>query len=212
MLDNIKSFYFIKIIFSFVNEKEKLKIIKYNKNLQNKINISIINYKFYKGKYIIYESKGIEKEYKGFIEEDSFIFEGEYWNGERYGKGKEFFWYDIDLIEFEGEYKNGKRNGFGKEYYYNGNLQFEAEYLNNKEFKGIKYDINGNIIYILNNNINGIRKEYNDDGKLLFEGEYINGKGKEYFEDNILKFEGEYLNDKKIKEKDMIHWIIKYMN
>ena len=34
------------------------------------------------------------------------------------------------MVEFEGEYLNGKRNGKGKEYsYWNGNLQFEGEYL-----------------------------------------------------------------------------------
>ena len=27
-----------------------------------------------------------------------------------------------ELIKFEGEYLNGNRNGKGKEYYYNGNL------------------------------------------------------------------------------------------
>ena len=37
------------------------------------------------------------------------IFEGEYKNGKRNGKGKEYST-DGDLI-FEGEYKNGKRNG-----------------------------------------------------------------------------------------------------
>ena len=41
------------------------------------------------------------------------IFEGEYKNGKRNGKGKEYST-DGDLI-FEGEYKNGKRNGKGKE-------------------------------------------------------------------------------------------------
>ena len=31
---------------------------------------------------------------------------------------------------FEGEYLNGERNGKGKEYDWNGNLIFEGEYLN----------------------------------------------------------------------------------
>ena len=38
-----------------------------------------------------------------------------YLNGERNGKGKEYF-YNGELI-FEGEYLNGRRNGKGKEYY-----------------------------------------------------------------------------------------------
>ena len=33
-------------------------------------------------------------------------------------------------LEFEGEYLNGKRCGKGKEYYDNGKLKFEGEYLN----------------------------------------------------------------------------------
>ena len=41
------------------------------------------------------------------------IFKGEYKNGKRNGKGKEYST-DGDLI-FEGEYKNGKRNGKGQE-------------------------------------------------------------------------------------------------
>ena len=34
-------------------------------------------------------------------------------------------------LEFEGEYLNGERNGKGKEYY-NGKLEFEGKYLNGK--------------------------------------------------------------------------------
>ena len=89
-----------------MKEKIKLKIIKYNKNLQNKIDIKLINYKFYSGKYIIYENKIKGKEYQG--NDDTLIYEGEYLNGERNGKGKE---YDKNgKLKFEGEYLNGKRN------------------------------------------------------------------------------------------------------
>ena len=55
MLENSKSTYFIKRLFSFVDENKKLEIIKYNKNLQNIIDISLINYKFLSGRYIIFE-------------------------------------------------------------------------------------------------------------------------------------------------------------
>ena len=34
---------------------------------------------------------------------------------------------------FEGEYLNGERNGKGKEYNYDGRLIFEGEYLNGKK-------------------------------------------------------------------------------
>ena len=148
MLANIKSTYFNNLLFSYVDERQKLKIIKCNKSLQKNMNISIINYKFFSGKYIIYESNGIRKEYHEY--DDTLIFEGEYLNGERNGKGKE---YDED-----------------------GKLRFEGEYLNDKEWIGTGYDNDGNIIYELNNNINGKGKEYYYDGKLEFEGEYLNGK------------------------------------
>ncbi len=62
MLKNIISTYFNSILFSYIDEKQKLKIVKYNKNLQKNINIDIINYKLFSGKYIIYESKGYGKE------------------------------------------------------------------------------------------------------------------------------------------------------
>jgi len=53
------------------------------------------------------------------------MFEGEYKNGEKNGKGKEYN--DNGKLKFEGEYKNGKRwNGKGKEYYGNGKLEFEG--------------------------------------------------------------------------------------
>ena len=38
-------------------------------------------------------------------------------------------------LEFEGEYLNGERNGKGKEYYDNGKLIFEGEYLNGEEME-----------------------------------------------------------------------------
>ena len=77
-MKRIKSLYFLKIVFSFSDEKQKLKIIKYNKNLQRSLNISLINYKFFSGKYIIYESDGRGKEYDGYS--DELRFEGEYLN------------------------------------------------------------------------------------------------------------------------------------
>ena len=58
MLEYIKSTYFTKIAFSFVDKKQKLKLVKSNKNLQKKLDITINNYIHFKGNYIIYESKG----------------------------------------------------------------------------------------------------------------------------------------------------------
>ena len=123
-MENIKSDFFIEIIFKHTNEKTKLKLLKYNKYLQNLIGINIINYKVLSGKYIIFETNGKGKEYDGY--ENLLIYEGEYQKGERTGIGKE---YDYNgTLRFEGEYLKGKRNGKGKEYYDNGKLKFEGEY------------------------------------------------------------------------------------
>ena len=191
----MKLSFFIKFIYSFIEEAQKLKLVRYNKTMQNNLDLSIINYKLFSGKNVIYEPKGIGKEYNGF--DDKLRFEGEYKNGQRNGKGKE---YGRGSLEFEGKYKNGKRNGKGKEYFM-GPLIFEGEYLNDKEWIGTGYDLEGNVNYKLDNNINGYRKEYDENHRLIFEGEFLNGKrngkGKEYDCLNELIFEGEYLNGKR---------------
>ena len=117
MVEYIRSKYLQKILLSSLNEKTKLDLIKYNKNLQNLMDIKLINYKLYKGNYIVYETKGKGKEYYG---NGKISYEGEYLNGKRNGKGKEYNEYGE--LEFEGEYLNGKRNGKGKEYYFDGTL------------------------------------------------------------------------------------------
>ena len=128
MLNNIKSYYFFKLLFSYVDESQKLKIIIHNKNLQNKIDISLINYKIFSGKYIIFEenNKNKRKIYNSFNEK--LIFEGEYLNG----KAKEYS--DFGELIYEGGYLNGKRNGKGKEIVQDcwNKITFEGEYLNGK--------------------------------------------------------------------------------
>ena len=106
-LSNIKSKYILKNIFSYINKKEKLKLIKYNKELQKILGVNIEDYKKESGKYRIIEKNGKGREYK--LDTNKLIFKGEYLNGERNGKGKEYN-SDCNLI-FEGEYFNGKRNG-----------------------------------------------------------------------------------------------------
>ena len=99
MLDNIKSSYFVKVIFSHIFEGKKLKLIKYNKTMQSKIDISLINYKIYSCAYIIYEENGKGKEYDSY--NDILIFEGNFINGERNGYGKEYS-RQTNKIKFEG--------------------------------------------------------------------------------------------------------------
>ena len=163
MLDNIKSKYILKLFLSYVKEKKKLNLVKYNKNMQTKININLLYYKIFSGNYttiyddnndnkrgkifdeyknqIIFEGEfsngkknGIGKEYIN----ERLIFEGEYVNGEKKGKWKEY--YDNERIKYEGEYHYGERNGKGKEYYKNGELKFEGEYKNGKMYEGSLYD------------------------------------------------------------------------
>ena len=76
------------------------------------------------------------------------IFEGEFLNGLKNGKGKEY--YNNGKLLYEGEYKNDLRHGKGKEYYLNGKIKFEGEYLYDKKWNIIGFDINNNVINELN--------------------------------------------------------------
>ena len=196
MLKNIKSLYIINNIFYCLSEIIKLKLFKHNKKYQKKLGLNIINYQIYSGKYTIYETNSkIAKEYG--INDNSLIFEGEYLNGERNGKGRE---YEFDILVFQGEYLNGKKYGKGIEFYDNGNIKYEGYYLNGKRWNGMMHD---KIFYTVCNIINGkgIIKEYDNENNLIFEGEYFyglrNGKGKEYNKDRNLIFNGEYLYGKR---------------
>ena len=100
-------------------------------------------------------------------------------------------------LKFEGEYLNGKRNGKGKEYDEN-KLIFEGEYINNIKYIGKGYDKNGKMIYELKKGDN-YRKEYDSDGKLIFEGKYFieTKTGKYYYSKGQLYFDSECLNELK---------------
>ena len=65
MLGNIKSSFFKRILFEYLDEHRKLDLIKYNKYYQNDLCISIINYINFTGKHILYIEKGIAKEFSG---------------------------------------------------------------------------------------------------------------------------------------------------
>ena len=127
--------------------------------------------------YELKDGKGYVYEYDDIFE--NIIFEGEYINGERNGKGKEYEKYDGKTLIFEGEYKDGQRNGKGKKYYSGVFIKYEGEYS-----KGLK---------------NGKGKEYFTYSRILsYEGEYKDGrkegKGIEYYINEEIKFEGYFLN------------------
>ena len=78
---------------------------------------------------VIYElinGNGKVKEYDHFYG-GTIKFDGEYLNGKKNGKGKEYW---NGILEYEGEFLNDKRNGKGKEYDDQGEIIFEGEYLN----------------------------------------------------------------------------------
>ena len=84
--------------------KRKLQLIKYNKSLKNDINITLLNYKLFSERYIIYEAKGKVKVYNKY---DRIIYEGEFLNGQRNRKWKEYN--DDGYLKYEGGYLNGKK-------------------------------------------------------------------------------------------------------
>ena len=143
LISSIKSNLVMKKIFSHLNLESKLNIIKFNKTIQKKINISLEDYKKKaNGRYRVKRHKGVVKIYSE--NGNVLLFRGKYLNEKKNGKGKEYNEYG-ELI-YEGEYKNGKRNGKGKEYDGEGNLIFEGEYLNGKKWKGRGYNKYGELV------------------------------------------------------------------
>ena len=148
-----------KHVFSFLNEKRKLSLILFNKEIKKKLGIDIKSYQKFYGSEIIGERNGIGVEY----DLSTFLikYEGEYLNWRKNGKGKEY--HENGILKYDGEYINGKKNGKGKEYYENSILKYEGEYSMGER--------------------NGIGKAYYKNGNLKYEGEYskgvLNGIGKE---------------------------------
>ena len=136
MFKNIRSALIYKNIFSYIRDKKTLKIINHNKTLQNKINIDFNLYMIYSGKYVEYLGEGIVRIFDAYNNND-IIYEGEYSDGKKNGKGKE---YVFNKLKYEGEFLKGKRNGKGKEYDDDDNLEFSGEYLNGKKWNGKGYD------------------------------------------------------------------------
>ena len=47
IIDNLKSDYFLQKLYDIMSKKKKLEIVKYNKRIQNRLNLSIKDYKEY---------------------------------------------------------------------------------------------------------------------------------------------------------------------
>ena len=156
--------------------------------------ITYENYLKYEGEYLNGKKTGKGKDYDY---EGNLIFEGEYKNGLKNGKG---IYYELGYLLFEGEFKDGIRNGKGKYYFY-GHLKYEGDY-----FNGF---------------VNGKGKEYDIfNGKMIYEGEFKdgekNGKGELFDYGKNIVFKGEFINNKKyngteIETKNNIQFISKYI-
>jgi len=190
MLEKIRSVYVLRMPFSLLHSHKFYKLIKYNKSLQEKLEINIINFMEYSGKYIIYETKEKGKEYD--IYNNKLIYQGEFLDGERNGEGKEYYYNKPgkhEKINYYEEYiKNKKR------------VKFVGEYLKGKIWNGKVYDRKGDIICVIKNG-DGYIEEYYKYNFIKFvckfhKGEF-NGKGKSYSFFGQLNFEGDYLNGNK---------------
>ena len=77
LIKEVKSDFFKDKLFSLLSIKTKLGIIKYNKVLQDILNINKEDYKMYKsGRYKLGDLKGKVREFS--LENNSLIFIGEY--------------------------------------------------------------------------------------------------------------------------------------
>ena len=84
MLQKIKSSFILKNVFIYVNEGIKLNSIKYNKAIQRRLNLTLVDYRRFSGRYIE-EINGIINEFNSY--NHKLLFEGQYENGKRNGKG-----------------------------------------------------------------------------------------------------------------------------
>ena len=105
MLEKIKSSFILKKIFNCTDNKVKFKSVLYNKKIQKKLGLNLIDFRRISGKYIEEEKEGYAIEYNSYNNNE--IFKGYYLNGKRNGKGKEYN--DEGKLIFEGEYLDGKK-------------------------------------------------------------------------------------------------------
>ena len=61
MQAKLKSTFFMKKLFSHLNERRKLKLIKYNKSIQKDLDIGLINYLYFTKNILYMKQKEKEK-------------------------------------------------------------------------------------------------------------------------------------------------------
>ena len=69
MFKNIKNVFFKKIVLSHLDERRLLKLVQYNKELQNLLDIKLKCYKMHSGKIKIGDKNGLGKELNYFNNE-----------------------------------------------------------------------------------------------------------------------------------------------
>ena len=87
LINLIKSNYILKNVFSNLYEKRKLKLLIYNKNIQDKLGLNLEYFKTISGKEHFGGRNEIGIEYK--LDTKKIIFKGQYKNGIKNGKGKD---------------------------------------------------------------------------------------------------------------------------
>ena len=191
-MENIRSKYIIKSIFSLLKRTKFLSIITYSKNIQNKLNITLQDYSNISNISIIKENN-ITKLYRK--DSDILLFEGKYEKGQKI-EGKE---YKLNQIYFIGRYKNNLKYK-GKEFNKEGKLIYEGEYNKGLYWTGDFYFSKYSVKVGHLDNGCGIVKQFNFDCFLSFQGEYKNGfkySGTEFNEEGKKIYEGKYKNNKR---------------
>ena len=85
MWRKIKSSFILKKIFGFIYSRIKYNTILYNKEIQRKLGLYLIDFKRFSGRYKV-ESNGVTKEYNSY--NHNLIYMGQYSNGKRNGNGE----------------------------------------------------------------------------------------------------------------------------
>ena len=77
--ESLKSDYFLQILFNNIKKKKSIDIVKYNKNIKKRINISINDYKEYSENYssIEIEIKPVNNKFGKFF---NIIYNGKYYH------------------------------------------------------------------------------------------------------------------------------------